>query len=344
VTRPAEPTVTVVIPAYNAAAYLPQTVGAVMAAVRGERVLVVDAGSTDGTAEVAVRLGAEVIRLDERAGPALARNRGADAAATDVVLFIDADCVANADVVTRVKKAFAKDPHLVSLTGSYDDAASCRDFFSQYMNLRHHFMHQNARKVDSTFWAGCGAVRLDIFRSLGGFDYRQFLVPEIEDVELGLRLQRRGRTNLDPRLNVKHLKRWTLRSVVLTDILRRALPWSRLIVRTSEFRPDLNLAVSQVVSAVIAPFALLGVFAAFVSATSDAWVTAAVCAVPVAVLAGIQHKMLGLFMRARGPDFAIAAWLFHQVHLIYSSATLGVVAFGWMFTRRRGTRSPGASS
>ena len=86
--------VTVVIPAYNAADTLADTLTALAAQTIGRdrfAVIVVDDGSTDGTAALAERLGATVIR-QANAGPATARNAGAAAADCDVVVFTDADC------------------------------------------------------------------------------------------------------------------------------------------------------------------------------------------------------------------------------------------------------------
>jgi glycosyltransferase involved in cell wall biosynthesis len=89
--------ISVIIPAHNAAAFIPRIIGA----VTGQRpidaeleVLVVDDGSADGTAEVARAAGAQVIRLVGGGGnPASARNRGAQAATGDPLVFLDADCI-----------------------------------------------------------------------------------------------------------------------------------------------------------------------------------------------------------------------------------------------------------
>ena len=151
------------MPAYNAAHLLGRSLAAALEAAGDQRVLVVDPGSTDDTESVARSLGAEVVRLPERAGPAHARNVGVEHVDCDVVLFIDSDCVAHPDVVKRVREAFT-DPELVSLTGSYDDTPPEENFFSLYMNLRHHFTHQQAKTQPASFWAGCGAVRTDDLR------------------------------------------------------------------------------------------------------------------------------------------------------------------------------------
>ena len=91
--RADKPSLSVVIPAFNAAPFLHRVLPAAQEAARGRaEVLVVDAGSPDETAELAAELGARVVRLPVPTGPSGARNAGAAAVDTDLILFIDADC------------------------------------------------------------------------------------------------------------------------------------------------------------------------------------------------------------------------------------------------------------
>lgn len=83
--------VTVIVPAYNAAEFLPVTLRSLQQqTLPPERVIVVDDGSSDGSAEIAERHGATCLRQDN-AGPGAARNRGLHAATTEFVAFLDAD-------------------------------------------------------------------------------------------------------------------------------------------------------------------------------------------------------------------------------------------------------------
>jgi GT2 family glycosyltransferase len=329
----ASPDVDVVIAAYNAGTTLSRALDAAIDAAGRDSVLLVDAGSDDGSADAARERGVRVVRLAERAGPALARNRGVEASAAEVVLFVDADCVLHRDAAERVRAAFAADPALIALSGSYDDAPPAPGFFSQYMNLRHHFTHQGARRENATFWTGCGAVRRAAFLAAGGFDAARYTTPQIEDIELGLRLRRAGaRLCLDPELQVTHLKRWTLRSVLSTDLNDRALPWSALILEHGELPRDLNLRPSQRVAAALAAPALLAAAALPLLAIAGRWLAASIAIAILAASVAANWDLLAFFAARRGLVFATGAWLFHQVHLL-------VAAGAFLFSSLRRPRS-----
>ncbi len=327
-----EPTVALVMPAQDAAADLEIVVPAALAAMAGADMIVVDAGSRDETAARAAALGARVVMLPDRAGPSAARNAGVAAVDADVVLFLDADCIPRPNVVARVRDAFAGDPQLVSLTGSYAAETPQSGFVSQYMNLRHHFTHQTAQREPATFWTGCGAVRRRAFLSVGGFDVEGF--PNgMEDMELGLRLAECGTTRLDPELQVTHLKHWTMRGVVDAEIYRRAVPWARLILERGHFPDDLNTRISQRLAALVSPFALVAMVTLPQTVAVGAWpiVAAALAALLASVLLNVP--MLRVIAHQNGIRFAVVGWLFHQVHLVYSAATLLVCVLIYQWQR-----------
>jgi GT2 family glycosyltransferase len=324
---PAPVELAVVVPAYDAAHFLGRSLPALLGAGPDLPVVVVDAGSTDGTGTLARELGARVVRLPEREGPAGARNAGVTAVESEVILFVDADCVLHDDAIARVQGAFRAEPELVALCGSYDAHPPERNFFSLYMNLRHHYTHQRARREPATFWAGCGAVRREAFLRAGGFDAERYPRPEIEDIELAGRLRPLGRLRLDPDLQATHLKRWTFRAVVETDVFCRALPWARLIRETGKLPDDLNLRRSQRLAAALAPLALLALPLGSWAAATGRVALAATCAAALAASLALSVGMIACFARSAGPWFAVRAWLFHQVHLVYSALAFALA--GW---------------
>jgi glycosyltransferase involved in cell wall biosynthesis len=284
----------------------------------GEIVVVVD-GADEALAARASVPGATVIVLEVRGGPARARNRGAEAADSEILLFIDADIEVPVDLVARVAALFADAPELTAAFGSYDDAPGDDGFVSQYRNLLHHFVHQHASERASTFWAGCGAIRREAFLAAGGFDER-YAHPSIEDIQLGARLVRGGHSiRLVKTLAVKHLKRWRLADMLSTDLWRRAVPWTELMLRDGRLVNDLNTKVRDRVSVVLAFVPLLALPAAW------AWPSILVL-VPAAAAAivAVNAALFGFFLRRRGPGFAAATLPLFWLYLLVCGAGFAI--------------------
>lgn len=85
------PRFTCLIPAFNEAARLPGVLRAVVGHRRLDRVLVVDDGSTDGTGDVALRHGAELLRAPYNRGKTQALRLGLQTVRTSHVVLVDAD-------------------------------------------------------------------------------------------------------------------------------------------------------------------------------------------------------------------------------------------------------------
>jgi cellulose synthase/poly-beta-1,6-N-acetylglucosamine synthase-like glycosyltransferase len=187
---PPEPTYSVIIPAYNAA----HTLGACLAALAGQtvpagtyEVLVVDDGSTDGTAAVARRRGVTVLQL-EHAGAAAARNAGARRARGEVLLFTDADCEPLPDWIAQMVAPLA-DPHVAGVKGAYRTRQSslvARFAQAEYEEKYRRLAGQDQIDFVDTYAA---AYRRDLFLAHGGFD-PHFVLDE--DQEFSFRLAQAG--------------------------------------------------------------------------------------------------------------------------------------------------------
>lgn len=112
--------VSVVIPALNDSPMLANCLRALAAQTRlADEIIVVDNGSTDDTAAVALAAGALVIEEPLR-GIFPATAAGFDAASGDLLARLDADSVPPADWLERIVTAFENDPHLAALSGPGD--------------------------------------------------------------------------------------------------------------------------------------------------------------------------------------------------------------------------------
>ncbi|MCH9651945.1 MAG: glycosyltransferase family 2 protein [Deltaproteobacteria bacterium] len=222
----------------------------------GEVIVVID-GPNDDFARQATEIGARVIILEEPGGPAKARNRGAQEASGDILFFIDSDIQVPPHLIHQLGCLFSAEDKPSAVIGSYDDSPGDPAFLSQYRNLLHHFVHQTGREQASTFWSGCGAIRRQAFQDVGGFD-ESYSQPSIEDIELGSRLLRAGHTiQLAKELQVKHLKQWRLGDMLKTDLWRRAVPWTKLMLKDGALVNDLNVKKRDRFGVVMA-FLILG--------------------------------------------------------------------------------------
>jgi GT2 family glycosyltransferase len=284
----------------------------------GEIVAVID-GASDTLAQIATEIGATILVLEDRGGPGRARNRGAERAGGEVLLFVDADVEVPPDLVARVAALFAGESPPAAVIGSYDDDPGDPGFLSQYRNLLHHFVHQTGRKQAATFWAGCGAVRRRAFLDLGGFD-EGYTEPSIEDIELGSRLRRAGHEiHLVKQLQVKHLKRWRLGEMASTDLWRRAVPWTELMLGEGGLVNDLNVKTRDRISVALAFLPL----AALAAAWRWPWLLAVAAAVPI-LLVALNASFFGVLRRRRSVLFALRAVAPYWLYLLICGVGFGL--------------------
>ncbi len=116
------PRFSVIIPAYNAEAFIARAIDSVLAQTwPAHEILVVDDGSADSTARIVAGYGEGVRYLrQENAGVSAARNAGARAATGDWLAFLDADDWYYPDRLKWHAEWIAEDDGLDFLTGDYD--------------------------------------------------------------------------------------------------------------------------------------------------------------------------------------------------------------------------------
>jgi len=273
-----------------------------------------------------------VVETGRRSGPAAARNAGAAVAQGEFLFFVDGDVHLASNALERVLEVFAADPELIALFGAYDDEPSDPGTVSQFRNLLHHHTHVTHPGKAGSFWSGCGAIRTAAFLDVGGFDER-FGTPCVEDIELGMRIASNGgKILLDPTLRCKHLKEWTLRSMVVTDIFCRAKPWTQLLLASGDLPVSLNIDWQGRISGVCALMLVAALVAALVWPPA-LWLAGG-C---FAVLAVLNLSFYSLCLRKRGLAFAAASVALHVLYFCYASLTFGVVA---LQTRLFGADNP----
>lgn len=320
------PLLSVIVPAYNGARVLPECLGALVRSDLPRRfweLVVVDDASSDDTPGVAAGFADTVVRLPlHPSGPSYARNRGAEVARGEILVFVDADVCVHPDTLRRFAWLFLDHPDIAAAFGSYDDRPPAPGLVSQYRNLLHHYVHQQSGGEADTFWAGCGAVRRQVFLDIGMYNEWHFSRPQIEDIELGHRLRDLGhRVVLRPEIQATHLKRWTLANVLATDLKDRGVPWTRLLIQRGETiqARALNLGLRERICTALTWLALLGLLAA--ALLRDArWAVAA--AVLVGAVLVTNLPLYGFFRRRRGLLFALGVVPLHLAYYILNGVSV----------------------
>jgi glycosyltransferase involved in cell wall biosynthesis len=340
------PTISVIVPVHNRLAELEECLESLQSwRPEGCELILVDDASTEDVSKIAERYGALYLRTQRQEGPASARNLGAHHASGDILVFVDADVVVSAETFRIIRGEFHQHPDLAALFGSYDDEPRYSDFFSSFKNLLHHHVHQASRSEAVTFWSGCGAIRKRAFESVGGFNAAQYPTPSIEDIELGIRLiQQRERVRLIKGLQVKHLKKWTLGSLVRTDVFQRAIPWTQLILQTGRMPQDLNLTwASRLSAALVAAIAVVTLDLAAKAHGLSRWSLRDLAAIFVfaSILLVLNLDLYRLFWRKRGVRFTVRAIGIHWAYFLYSGAAFLFCCMAGPFRAR--VRPPTAS-
>jgi GT2 family glycosyltransferase len=319
--------ISVIVPVYNGGNFFERCLGALrLAEPKPDQIIVIDDGSTDNSACVAREMGFDVISTAGRTGSANARNLGVRNSIGEVLLFVDADCSIKPDVIGRVRSLIETHPKIDAFVGSYDDSPTAKSLLSQYKNLLHHYTHQTSSPEGNTFWGACGVIRREVFEQLGGFD-SAYSKASIEDIELGYRLRAADKKiRMCPELQITHHKLWRPWNLLMTDLFLRAVPWSRLILKTG--RMDNSLNISRVARLRVALSGLI--FLCFLISILFPWALGFAGAM-AAILLIADWQVLRWFHQKCGLGFTLAILPWHWFSHFYSGVgfALAILLHSW---------------
>lgn len=156
--------VSVIIPVYNCARYLPQAIESVLdQTYQPLEIIVVDDGSTDKTAQIATRFSEKIRYIyQENSGPSTARNTGIRSAKGEIITFLDADDLWSKNKLQLQLTYLAKNPSSEVIIGR-----------TQFMQLilgdeRHKFAEIGETRIFLNL--GSAIFRKSAFDQVGLFD------------------------------------------------------------------------------------------------------------------------------------------------------------------------------
>ena len=248
----------VVLPFSNSERTLPRCLQALRASTRvPDEVIAVSDGSSDRSAQIAREFGCKVIELAENRGPAHARNVGARAATSDILVFLDADVIIEPDTLSKILKWFQK-PELTVLQCVYSHQPDY-NLVTQYQQSYAYYFNWHLLEDETTVLAtSCCAIRRWVFEGSGGFNTK-IKNATAEDEELGYELIDRGHTiALDKDITVRHDVHYSLRTLVSRNTrMYRDTFKSYLRKRTVNTRLKQENFSSVLAAIPVAPAALL---------------------------------------------------------------------------------------
>ncbi len=204
------PTISVIIPVYNAERYLAAAIESVLAQTAApDEIIVVDDGSTDGSAAVARRMASVCYRWQAQAGASHARNQGLAAATGDWLAFLDADDLWTPDKLAKQRVVLETQPSVDMVFGQV------QQFYSPVIPVTERRPPLPGGAQMTGYHVGAMLIRRAAFERAGPFD---------------------------PQLQVAHFLEWYgraetlgLQSVILPDVvMKRRIHTTNLGIRAHD--------------------------------------------------------------------------------------------------------------
>nr|WP_252365193.1 glycosyltransferase [Saccharomonospora piscinae] len=353
--------VSVIVPAYNEAAGIEATVRSAVASTHRVEVIVVDDGSTDGTADIVEGLELPQVRVLRRAngGKAAALNAGIAAASHDLVVMVDGDTVLEPTTVHELVQPFG-DPEVGAVSGNVK-IANRESLLARLQHIEYvvgfnvdRRVHDVLRSMPTVPGAG-GAFRRAALLEAGGLSAQTLA----EDTDLTIALGRAGwRTVFQEKAvtwteaptSVRQLWqqrfRWTFGTMQAVWKHRRAIVSRGAAGRVGRFGL-LHVVSFQILLPLIAP--VIDVFLLYGLVFLDPWTTVALWL----GMLGAQALVAAYAFRLDGERRTVL-WLLPAQQLVYRQLmyvvlvqSLAAAASGvrvrWQYMRRAGAAGVPAS-
>ncbi|MFE3492638.1 bifunctional polysaccharide deacetylase/glycosyltransferase family 2 protein [Streptomyces sp. NPDC059169] len=220
VTRP----VSVIVPAYNEKECIANTLRSLARSTHPIEIIVVDDGSTDGTADIAESLGLPNVRVirQENAGKPAALNNGVRSARHDIVVMMDGDTVFEPDTVRLLVQPFA-DPEVGAVAGNAK-VGNRRTVIGAWQHIEYVMGFNLDRRMYDllrcmpTIPGAIGAFRRDAVLGVGGMSEDTLA----EDTDITIAMHRAGWRIVYQ----EHARAWTEAPGSLRQLWSQRYRWS----------------------------------------------------------------------------------------------------------------------
>jgi cellulose synthase/poly-beta-1,6-N-acetylglucosamine synthase-like glycosyltransferase/peptidoglycan/xylan/chitin deacetylase (PgdA/CDA1 family) len=216
--------VSVIVPAYNEKECIASTLASLAASTHPIEIIVVDDGSTDGTAEIAESLGLPNVRVvrQENAGKPAALNNGVRHASYGIVVMMDGDTVFEPETVGRLVQPFA-DPAIGAVAGNAK-VGNRRTMIGAWQHIEYVMGFNLDRRMYDllrcmpTIPGAIGAFRREAVLQVGGMSEDTLA----EDTDITIALHREGWRVV----YAEHARAWTEAPATVGQLWRQRYRWS----------------------------------------------------------------------------------------------------------------------
>jgi cellulose synthase/poly-beta-1,6-N-acetylglucosamine synthase-like glycosyltransferase/peptidoglycan/xylan/chitin deacetylase (PgdA/CDA1 family) len=219
------PSVAVIVPAYNEAVGIARAVGSLAASRYPDlEIVVVDDGSTDGTADIVEALGLDGVRVIRRpnGGKAAALTTGIGATDAEIVVMVDGDTIFEPETIARLVQPLA-DPRVAAVSGNTKVGNRAR-LLGRWQHIEYVMGFNLDRRMyeilqsTPTVPGAIGAFRRDVVVELGGVSSQTLA----EDTDLPLSIGRLGHRVV----YAENALAWTEAPSTINGLWRQRYRWS----------------------------------------------------------------------------------------------------------------------
>jgi len=214
--------VSVIIPTYNESKNIKNCLNALLNQSYPKdkyEIIVVDDGSEDSTGEIIKKEFGDKVKFikQERQGAGAARNNGVKMAKGEIIIFIDADCIATYNWIEEMVKLFTYQ-EIIGVQGAYSTYQ--QSIIAQFCQIEFEERYDRLKKKKYIDFVGSfsAAFQKEFFIKIGGFktDFKMN-----EDVNLSYRIIKKGgKLAFNPNAIVYHLHPDTLIKYLKTKLWR----------------------------------------------------------------------------------------------------------------------------
>jgi len=218
-------TASILIPAYNCAAALPDCPESIQKqTIQPLEIIVIDDSSTDDTVAVTNSFeGVKLVQREERGGAGAARASGVRMAKGDIVVFIDSDCMAPPDWLEKIAAKFTENPEIGAVGGMYRHCHA-KSLISKFGKFEEEYVHSIFALTpdDSALTGGNMAVRRSVWNEArSGRELIHFQqVASSEDTVVANEIRSVSSTIFTDEIFVFHLPKNDFRGFFRRNILR----------------------------------------------------------------------------------------------------------------------------